>query len=176
MLNKGAQQMSHRKIVTTMIVLLVFALGAWAQNSPPHHQLAASNMVDGAAHPELIPDSTAYRLYLVAVSTGQNPTEVERTHQRAHLMRAGLVETDLQILTSVLSDFRTKYDAFVADYNASAKADSTTDVHTLLKKLDDLVQSTRDAIGARLSAGGAAKLHAFVVSEKKNMKTTEGAE
>jgi len=168
--------MSHRKIITTMIVLLVFALGARGQNSPPHHQLAAPNMIDGAAHPELIPDSTAYRLYLVAVSTGQNPTEAEQTHQRAHLMRTGLVDTDRQILTGVLSDFRAKYDALVADYNASAKADSTTDVHTLLKKLDDLVQSTRDTIGARLSAGGAAKLHAFVVSEKKNMKTTEGAE
>jgi hypothetical protein len=168
--------MSHRKIFTTMVVLLVFALGARAQNSPPHHQLAAPTMIDGAAHPELIPDSTAYRLYLVAVSTEQNPTEAEQTHQRAHLMRTGLVDTDRQILTSVLSDFRAKYDALVKEYNDSAKADSTTDIHALLKKLDDLVQSTRDTISVRLSAGGTAKLHAFVVSEKKNMKTTEGAE
>jgi len=83
------------------------------------------------------------------------------------------VDTDQQILTTILSDFRAKYDALVAEYNDSAKAGNTADVHTLLEKIDDVVQSTRDTISARLSSRGAAKLHAFVVSEKKNMKMTE---
>jgi hypothetical protein len=91
-------------------------------------------------------------------------------------LKTGLVDTDQQILVSILSDFRAKYDAFVADYNDSAKVatarNETTDVHTLLKKLDDLVQSTQDSIGVRLSSRGAAQLHSFVVSEKKNMKVT----
>lgn len=156
-----------------VLVLSVFALGAWAQNPPPHHQVAAPNVVDGGVHPELIPDSVAYRLYLVAVSTSQNPTEVDQQSQRAHVMRTGLVETDRQMLTSILSDFRVKYDALVKEYNDSAKADATSDVHGLLKKIDDLVQSTRNSISVRLSSQGAAKLHAFVVSEKKNMQMTE---
>ncbi|MGC1620517.1 MAG: hypothetical protein WA765_18650 [Candidatus Acidiferrum sp.] len=88
-------------------------------------------------------------------------------------MRTGLVETDRQMLTSILSDFRVKYDALVKEYNDSAKADATSDVHGLLKKIDDLVQSTRNSISVRLSSQGAAKLHAFVVSEKKNMQMTE---
>jgi hypothetical protein len=142
---------------------------------PPQHQhnVAATNLIDGAVHPELISDSIAYRLYLVAVSTRPNPDEAEQTIQRVQVMRTGLVDTDQQTFISILSDFRANYDALVADYNAAAKADNTTDVHTLLKKLDDLVQSTRDTIEVRLSARGAAKLHAFVVSEKKNMRTTE---
>lgn len=81
------------------------------------------------------------------------------------------------MLTSILSEFRAKYDALVAEYNDSAKAanarNESVDVHTLLTKLDDLVQSTRDTISVRLSSKGAAKLHAFVMSEKKNMKMTE---
>jgi hypothetical protein len=161
----------------TVLVLSVFALGAWAQNSPPHHQLAAPNMVDGAAHPELIPDSVAYRLYLVAISTSQNPTEADQQRQRVHVTRTGLADTDQQIFIAILSDFRSKYDALVAEYNDSAKAavarNETSDVHSLLKKLDDLVQSARDTIGARLSSRGAARLHSFVVSEKKNMKVQE---
>ena len=163
------------RFVTAVAGALMFAFTAWAQSSPPQHQhtVAAPNLIDGAVHPELIPDSVAYRLYLVAVSTGPNPTETDQTHQRAHVMKTGLVGTDQQILISVLSDFRSKYDALVTDYNASAKADSTTDVHALLKKLDDLIQSTRDTISVRLSSRGAAKLHSFVVSEKKNMKVTE---
>jgi len=159
----------------------MFAFASWAQSPPQHqHTIAAPNLIDGAAHPELIPDSVAYRLYLVAVSTGQNPTEAEQTRQRAHVTRTGLGDTDQQLLISILSDFRAKYDALVNEYNDSAKAaaarDETTDVHTLLKKLDGLVQSTRDAISVRLSSRGAAKLHAFVLSEKKNMQSTEGAE
>jgi hypothetical protein len=158
-----------------VIALSMFAVGAWAQ-SPPH-QHAAPNIIDGAVHPELIPDSVAYRLYLVAVSTHQNAAEAEQIRQRAHLVKTGLVDTDQQVFTSILSDFRTKYDALVAEYNQSAKAalarNETADIHTLLKKLDDLIQSTRDTINVRLSARGAARLHAFVVSEKKNMKMTE---
>lgn len=110
---------------------------------------------------------------IVAVSTGQNPAVAEQTHQRAQLMKAGLVDSDRLMLASILSDFRVKYDSLVKEYNDSAKADATSDVHGLLKKIDDLVQSTRDTISVRVSAEGAAKLHAFVVSEKKNMRMTE---
>jgi hypothetical protein len=164
------------RYVTTVLVLSVFALGAWAQTSPPQHQHAAANAIDGAVHPELIPDAVAYRLYLVTVSTGQNPTEAEQKRQRAHLMKTGLDDTDQQMFVSVLSDFRAKYDALVAEYNESARAalahNETTDVHILLYKLDALVQSTRDTIGVRLTSQGAAQLHSFVLSEKKNMKVT----
>jgi hypothetical protein len=157
----------------TILLLSVFPLGTWAQNSPPAHQHVQPVMIDGSVHPELIPDSIAYRLYLVAVSTRPNPNEAEQALQRVHVMSTGLVDTDQQTFISILSDFKVKYDALVADYNASAKADTTTDVHTLLKKIDDLVQLTRDTISVRLSPQGAAKLHAFVLSEKKNMKMTE---
>jgi hypothetical protein len=162
------------RYATAVVGVLMLALGAWAQSSPPHnHEVAAPKLIDGAVHPELIPDSVAYRLYLVAVSTKANPTGAEQAHQRAQLLRTGLVDTDQQILTSVLLDFRANYDALVSEYNNSAKSDPTTHVHTLLKKIDDLVQSTRDTISTRLSSRGAAKLHTVVVSEKKNMKMTE---
>ncbi|PYU48650.1 MAG: hypothetical protein DMG48_19570 [Acidobacteria bacterium] len=159
------------------VLMLAFAFGAWAQSSPPQHQHVAPNLIDGAVHPELIPDSVAYRLYLVAVSTGQNPTEAAQKRQRAHLMKTGVEDTDQRILVSILSDFRAKYDALVSEYNdaatAAAARNKTTDVHTLLKKLDDLVQSTRDTISVRLSSRGVVKIHSFVVSQKKNMKVTE---
>ena len=162
----------------TVVGVLVFAVGAWAQSSPPHnHQVAAPKLIDGAVHPELIPDSVAYRLYLVTVATPQNPTEAEQKQQRAHLMKIGLDDIDQQMLIIVLSDFRAKYDALVAEYNDSARAalthNETTDIHILLNKLDALIQSTRDTISVRLTSKAAAQLHSFVLSEKKNMKATE---
>ena len=42
-------------------------------------------MIDGAVHPELIPDIAAYRLYLLAVARSATPTEQERRHQAAQL-------------------------------------------------------------------------------------------
>lgn len=168
------------RYVNIIFTVFAFAIGTWAQSPPQHqHNVATPNLIDGAVHPELIPDAVAYRLYLFNLSTGPaaNTDQAEQTRQRAQLMSTGLVETDQQLLIGILSDFRSKYDALIAEYNQSAKAalarNETTDVHTLLKKLDDLVQSTRDTISVRLSAEGAAKLHAFVVSEKKNMKMTE---
>jgi hypothetical protein len=159
--------------------MLMFAFGAWAQTSPPQHQhnVTAPKIIDGAAHPELIPDSVAYRLYLVAVSTGQNPTESDQKTQRAQLGQTGLDDIDRQVLTSILSEFRVKYDSLVAEYNDSAKKalarNEMTDVRDLLKKIDELVQSTRDNISTRLSSKGAAKLNSIIVSEKKNMKVSE---
>jgi hypothetical protein len=152
----------------------MFAFGAWAQT--PQHQHVTPNVIDGAVHPELIPDSIAYRLYLVAVSTGANPTKAEQERQHVHLMKTGLDDIDERMLVILLADFRAKYDALVAEYNASARAafaqNETTDVHILLNKLDALVQSTRDTISVRLSSQGAAHFHSFVLSEKKNMKVT----
>jgi len=155
----------------------MFALGAWAQASPAQHQHVAPRLIDGAVHPELIPDSTAYRLYLAAVSTAPNPTEAEQKRQTVNVMKTGLSDTDQQLFISILADFRAKYDALLAAYNDSAKAASahneTVDIHPLLTKLDGLVQSTRDAINARLSSQGAMRLNSFVLAEKKNMKVTE---
>jgi hypothetical protein len=165
------------RYLATILALFVSAIVTSAQNSPPiehQHVMAATNVIDGAVNPELIPDSVAYRLCLVALSTGKNPTEDEQKQQHAQITRTALASADQQMFISILSDFRSKYDALVTEYNDSARAalahNELTDVHTLLRKLDDLVQSTRDAMSARLSSHGAARLHSFVLSEKKNMK------
>jgi hypothetical protein len=168
-----------RKTTIILLSLFVFALGAsqnvWAQT--PQHQHASANVIDGAVHPELIPDAVAYRLYLVTVSTGPNPTETEQERQHSHLSQTGLDDIDQRMLVIVLSDFKAKYDALVAEYNDSARAalahNESTDVHVLLNKLDALVQSTRDTISVRLTSRGAAQVHSHVLSEKKNMKVTE---
>lgn len=61
------------RYVNTVVALFVIALGAWAQNSVPHqHSVAPSNLIDGSKNPELIPDSTAYRLYLLNASIPAN--------------------------------------------------------------------------------------------------------
>ena len=163
-----------------VLVLSVFALGAWAQTSPPQHQhqATAATVVDGAKNPELIPDSTAYRLWLVTVSPSPNATEKERTVRQAHLNRLQLTSTaDSVQLTAILTEFKSQYLSMIARYNESAKAaGSRADQKLFLQQLDDLVSTTRTAIAQRLTLEGAASINAHVRGEKSHihLQTTGG--
>jgi hypothetical protein len=58
----------------------MFAFGTLAQTpQTPQHQHSDANVIDGAIHPELIPDTVAYRLYLIAVSENPTPSRIVYT-------------------------------------------------------------------------------------------------
>ncbi len=155
----------------TVLVLSVFALGAWAQNSPPHQH---DTVVDGAKNPELIPDSTALRLWLVTVSELPNATAQDRDRQRAHLSGLKLNELDNLQLVTLLADFKGQYLNLIERYNESAKAalahHSQPDLKLFLQQRDDLVQTTKAAIALRLSREGTARIDARVKQQKKRIQ------
>jgi len=164
-------------VILAGLVICVSTSNAQVTSAPAPHQhptVVQSPVIDGATNPELIPDSLAYRLYFVAVSTAQNPSDDERKRQRTHLAKTGLADSEQEALVAVLTDFRSNYDALIAQYNEAAKAalahNQAADISTLLNALDGLVQTTRDKLTLRLSPGGRALLHAFVISEKKSMR------
>lgn len=160
----------------TVFVLSLFALGAWAQNSPPHqHAAVASNFIDGSKNPELIPDSSGYRLYFIAVSENPSPSVAETTRQRAHLTSAGLKGDDIQAAATVLADFKTQYAALISLYNESAdvKSGSQAGLPLFLSKREALVQATRDALKTALTPKGMTSFHAHVLGEKARMKVAK---
>ena len=174
-----------RNLITVVIVLsvfAVFALGAWAQSPAPQHQHPVLTVIDGAKNPELIPDSTAYRLWLVTVSLPPNSTEKQRTFQQAHLKKLRLTGPDSPALLSVLTEFKSQYLSLIALYNESAKAallnGSQADQKGFLQQRDDLVSSTRAAIAQRLTQEGAARIDAHVQGEKSHIQlhATGGAQ
>ena len=176
--------MFPRKIITLMVVLSVFALAASAQTSPlQHHDIDANvTVIDGSKNPELIPDSTAYRLYLVTISELPNATAKDRTRQQSHLGMIGLQEIDRQRLITVLADFKSQYLALIDRYNQSATAalarNEQPNQNLFSQQRDDLVQSTRDALKLALTANGMARFNAQVQAEKAHMKihTTNGGQ
>lgn len=141
---------------------------------------ATSAVIDGAVHPELIPDSTAYRLYFVTVSTRQAPTDEDQKCQRAHLNKIGLKDGDLGVMVEILTEFRMQHDALVGQYNQAAERatarDEVPDTAGFLRQLDGLVQSTRDTLKLRLTPGAMTQLDAFVQSEKKHMNMHTGGQ
>jgi hypothetical protein len=161
------------RYVISVLGLFVFSLGGWAQNTPVQHQHQAT-VIDGAKNPELIPDATAYRLWLVAVSLPPNATEKERMFQQAHLRQLRLTkDADSLQLLAILADFKSRYLALIARYNESAKAallqGSRADQKLFLRQRDDLVASTRAAIAQRLTPEGAARIDAHVQEQKSQI-------
>lgn len=162
--------------VLLVLVLSIVAGGSRAQNSPPQHQHAAPNIIDGAVHPELIPDSTVWRLWLALVSLSPNATEKERTFQQAHLATLQLTNADSVQLNTILTEFKGQYLALIARYNESAKAallqGGQPDRKLFLQQRDDLVLSTRAAIAQQLTPHAATRINAHVQEQKTHIRLT----
>jgi|SRR5580658_1050847 hypothetical protein len=160
-----------QKLITVLIVPLVFALGAWAQNPSPH-QHAAADVIDGSVHPELIPDAVAWRLYLLAVSENPSPLPNESRRQHAHLQKAGLGEQDINATAPILANFKTAYATMIDSYNHSPEVLNNTNdgLPLFLAKRDALVQATRDALKATLTPKGMSNLQAQIQKEKATMR------
>lgn len=140
------------------------------------HDHAAPHIIDGAVHPELIPDSTAYRLYFLVVSEKPNPPAEAKRRQLAHLQMLRLDNEDLQILITELENFKVHYTQMIDLYNAEATAalasGSQTNQPAFLVQRDSLVDATREKLKSRLSPDGLNRLELYVQNEKRNMSLT----
>lgn len=164
--------------VPTLLISALFTLACalQAQSNPSamHQMSVSSTTIDGAVHPEQIPDSTAYRLYLIATSEPASPTTEQVRRQNARLNKVGLNDKDRQTVASVLATFNLKYHDWINRYNEVASAawaqHQSFDKTSLLLERDNLVQATRDELQSKLSTDGWTRFDAHVKSEKKHMR------
>src|SRR5262249_9826508 len=100
--------------------VLLAALAAFAGTGPitfaqsttdtaPH--IHPAQVVSGKDHPELIPDYTAYRLFLLSAAVVAKPTPADLERQHGILRNAGLTGVELGQASVILADFKTKHDA-----------------------------------------------------------------
>jgi hypothetical protein len=75
------------------VLMLSITFAQTGQSIPEHSTVVADNLIDGAQHPELIPDLAAYRLFLLTV--GQGPIS-DSAGQHAFLRARGLSDEDIQ--------------------------------------------------------------------------------
>ncbi len=176
------------------LVLVVLSASARMLRGPTHMgnpeppaacQLAASpnvatsppDMINGAKHPELIPDPIAYRLFFLTVAEPADTADEQRARQRAYLRTAGLKEEDVQPAAAVLATFKSQYDELVGRYNESVQVANETgaepDLATFLSQQDELVESTRKALEAAIGPEVAKRFEVHVQHEKRNMRITK---
>jgi hypothetical protein len=131
------------------------------------------NVINGAEHPELIPDLVAYRLFFITVALESSATDGQKARQRAQLTTAGFGGEDIPRATSVLATFKTQYDYLVQHYNDSVdvanRSGRPPDLQKFLNEQDELVQQTRDALAGVLTAEGMTKFQGMVQHEKRKM-------
>src|SRR5215471_18201282 len=75
-------------------------------SSPPAHAQSVypPGTIDGADHPELIPDEVAYKMLFLSLMEPENPTEAQRARQEAKLRMIVLSENDQASFLAGLSD------------------------------------------------------------------------
>jgi hypothetical protein len=152
---------------------------AFSQDAPPAHahqhplvvtqgKALPPGSIDGSKTPELIPDSTAYRIFFRALTT-----DADLARQQAMLGRAQLSPADLAHALAVGAQFeslRATYKQHVKDAIAAAQIDSTKfDQSALAAEQAALGTQVKSLLQARLSKKGMASLDALIQSEKRNM-------
>lgn len=164
-------------LVQLLLLLGVLQGYAAAQANQPNHVMPTTNLIDGSVQPDLIPDSTAYRLFFITVSTGTNPKAEEKARQAAFLKSAGLSDEEIEAAVPVLTNFNAEYANLIATYNASVAAANAIgnepDLAGFLQRRDQLVQLTRDGLGAVIGAEALIHFNAHVQQEKRNIRVAK---
>ena len=141
---------------------------------------APSAMIDGAQHPELIKDATAYRLAFAVLGLTANASANEQTAQILRLQDAGLSDNDLNAALLVLNSFKSQYITLIQTFNNSAHATiesgGTPDLQSFDVTRDALVQATRDELKQVLSLRGMAAFNSFIQREKTRMRVPASAQ
>lgn len=150
-----------------------------------HVQVLAANrqsavtpaIIDGSKHPELVPDSAAYRLYLLTIAKPLDITDAERARQRAMLRWSGIEDQDISSAVVVLADFKSQYGDLIKQYNITvAQADKTgeqPDLATFLSQRDALVQAVRERLKLDFTPTSMTRFDAHVNYEKRFMKVAK---
>jgi hypothetical protein len=161
---------------TVVFLLSLFPVLLMAQTHV--HVQPKLKLIEGSKNPELIEDTTAFRLYFLSISTPTNATPEHYMIQSSKLDELGLSGPDRLQTLLILSDFRQRHDNLIARFNEYATAaqhrGERVDTTLVKQELTDLINSVRASLKA-LSTGD---IDGKVAHEKKSMKrlTTEGVQ
>ena len=162
--------------IVTACLLLSFNI-LFAQTSKlmsRNDAVATRDIIDGSKHPELILDSTAYRLWLIAATTEDTAhPDLSEFRRLAILKSAGIKDDDLSAAEWVLSQFKSEYATLLDSYNKGVAANQNPDLAAFVAEREALVTATRDSLRSQLSTDSSANLQAHIHAEKAHMKVAK---
>lgn len=138
-------------------------------------------MINGGEHPELIPDSVAYRSWFDRVGHALDDEAKMPGLVQAVLSMTGLSEADQAILKGIVLNWRTQENQLVSTYNAKIEeANRTRDFKSYAIQVKfrhdhaDLALATAKTVKESLSPEGAKKFDQFIQSQKGTISMNEG--
>jgi hypothetical protein len=162
-----------RRFPTTVVLPIVLAFSAplaLAQHAG-HVTTEPADLIDGTKTPDLIPDSTAWRLWLLSVTAeDSNRPELSEARRQAFLKAAGIPDIEMSAAEEVIAQFRKEYGALVDGYNRRLNAGENPSVSEFRAQRDSLVQTIQDTLSAKLETTTIDKLRNHIKGEKARMK------
>lgn len=164
-----------RSLLPVLVMLLaVTGTTLFAQHD---HGAVNSDVIDRGKNPELVPDSTAYRLFLLTAGQGSKATTEKRLKQKGILQPIGLSDEEVEVVEGILDQFKDDYTKMVSEYNASVieanNRGESPDLRTFLERRDFLVQQTRDLLTSSLSNEAMSRFDSHVQAEKRHMTVSK---
>jgi hypothetical protein len=140
-------------IIFTAVATLVLHSVAFSQSSDVptgdlqqhHHSMMTEDTIDGAMHPEMVHEVTAYRLFLFMVGEEQEPTLERWNQQQAILSPIGLTDSEKDLVISLADQFKHDFMQQIAQYsvavNIANKNHVAPDLQGFKRRRDALVES-----------------------------------
>lgn len=150
---------------TWILAMMLIGMPLYAQRPdlPP-------GTIDGAKTPELIPDSTAFRLVFLSLRAPESPSATDLKKQSSRLRHIGFSDDDALAAKNIISDFGTAYDDWQRKFS---QTNSSLDVSNARSERETIVQETLGRIMKELSPVGAARLAQYVQAAKARMVVHE---
>ncbi|KAA6457922.1 hypothetical protein DYQ86_21390 [Acidobacteria bacterium AB60] len=156
-----------RSLFGTTWILAIMLAGTLSQAQRPD---LPPGTIDGATTPQLIPDSTAFRLVFLSLRVPGSPSANDLKNQSSRLKHIGLSDEDAAAAKGIMSSFGTSYDAWQTKFGQPG---SSIDVPTAKSEREAIVQETLGRVMKGLSPEGAAKLAEYVQAAKSRMVVHE---
>ena len=122
--------------------------------------------IDGSVNPKLIPDSVAYRLFMLAMAEPAVATAEQAQRQKEKLSRFALAEPEFQSFTAILATYLENQRALEAAY---AKRTDLSSVAQFEQAREALVSQARQQMSGALSPTTLAALDQVIQAEKRHM-------
>lgn len=156
-------------------VLLLIVVGpcaplALAQHSE-HVTTQPVELIDGAKNPDLIPDLTAWRLWLLSITAEDNKrSELSEARRQAFLKAAGIPDIEIPAAEEVIAQFRKDYGALVDGYNKRLNAGENPAISEFRAQRDTLVQAVQNTLSGKLETTTMGNMINHINREKMRMK------
>jgi len=176
---KGVCQMETIRLVL-VLTLIAYPLTLVGQHShaadiigqvDSHLPLPASDLIDGAKTPNLVPDLTAWRLWLLSVTAEDSSRpELAEARRRAFLRSAGIPEIEIPLAEEGIAQFRKDYGALMDNYNKRLNGGENPSLLQFRAQRDALVQAIQNSLSGKLETTTVGKLRQHISSQKARMK------